>query len=77
MTKSVTDMDGLVSFLCNVCGALLKSKRNAVRHCQHKHLGVKFYCPYCEYSVGRKDQVTRHVKIHHASLYDLGKKATT
>jgi len=57
---STEDLEGLVSFTCDMCDKVFKRKEHLLQH-KKSHSGLKpFICGYCGKSFSRKEHLIRH-----------------
>jgi len=72
-SKSVTSTQGRNKFVCPMpnCDAALPTPSGLERHIRERHENHILNCPYCDYTSKYKQNIRRHVKVHHeaASKY--------
>ena len=52
-------------FVCQICFAILSTKKLLKRHNKHKHTDKTFKCPHCPRVYVRQDVMKKHTKIKH------------
>lgn len=56
------------TFICDICGNKLKSKRRLVSHMQIQHLKIPFKCRYCSMEVRNSQLLDTHKRLIHPEI---------
>ena len=52
-------------YKCEECGASYKSKSGLWHYTSSKHVGICYFCNYCEYKATRQDNLKQHQEAIH------------